>query len=171
MIFYVCSRSNDSFVIASAHMSITTEEPALLLLVINMNAVLKKQTKLFAKRSLGRWSLVLHVLFQTRNYREVDMSITLGAARKYTDAKSDYKNHVKRCLTLKCSISQRTINHMSDHKSLRLFRFMNRDVMRTVAVVGWDGMPQTSTNRYHATGLYALPYFLEGLLHTVAGRI
>lgn len=116
-------------------MSITSEELTLLLLVINISAVLKKQTKLFAKRRLRRWSFVLLAFLPTRNYEEVNISIILRASRKYTNAKSDYKNHTKRCLTPKDSIYEQSFSRMLRYKSLRLFRFKKGNVMRMTAVV------------------------------------
>lgn len=97
------------------------------------------------------------------NYGEVDISIILRAARKYIDAKSNYKNHVERCLMLKCSIFEQTFNHMSDHENLRLFRFKKRDVMRMAAVVRWDDVPHKSINLYRTTRLLGTAVFLKRL--------
>lgn len=141
-------------------MSIRSEELQLLLLILNKIAELKKQTKSILRWRLRRWRVLLLALHRSRIYGEVDSSIILPAARKYTDAKGGYKNHVERCLTLKCNIIEQTFNRMSDLKSLRLFRLKKSDVIRMAAVVGLDNMPHSSTNRYSTIRLLCTAIFL-----------
>lgn len=91
--------------------------------------------------------------FQCRNNREVDSSIILRATRKYINEKCDYNNHVNRFLVLRHSIFERNFGKMSNHESLRLFRFKKLDVMRMIVVVGCDDVPHKSTKRYSTISL------------------
>lgn len=106
-----------------------------LLLINNMNAVLKKRTKFFAKKNVLRWRSVSLALLQRGDNEKVESFLILRTAIKTTKARRDYNNHIDELLNFNNRIFEQNFDSMSNQESLQLFRSKKCDITRLVKVV------------------------------------